>query len=383
MDLQFTFIDSLKRIQPADWQTLSQGAGPFLDYAFLTALETQHCVGGQSGWQPWHLQVEDKQGLVALLPLYKKWHSYGEYVFDFAWADAFARHGHEYYPKLVAGIPFTPVPGPRLLTRQNVCLEEIWPRVLKHLQKTCQTQSLSSVHILFCQIAESDRLAELGAAQRHSVQFHWFNRGYTDFNDFVARFTSRKRKNLQKERRRLSDAGITFHRLTGSAISTEHIHTFYQCYRQTYLKRSGHNGYLNEALFEDLLRHMGEKLLLVQARRDGNMLASALFFFDQQGLYGRYWGCLNEIDGLHFEVCYYQGIEFCIERKLAFFNPGTQGEHKIQRGFEPVICYSNHWLTSAQFYTAVKDFIVREKQYIFDYQKDTSTLLPFSQRGRE
>lgn len=381
MDLQFTFIDNLKRIPASDWQTLGQDAGPFLDYVFLGALEAHHCVGGDSGWQPCHLTVKDALGLLAALPLYQKSHSYGEYVFDFAWAEAFSRYGKRYYPKLVSALPFTPVPGQRLLTRPGVNAADLWPAILEHLQTYCNEASLSSLHVLFPHQEEAVQLAELGAMQRHSVQFHWFNRGYKEFADFTATFSSRKRKNLLKERRRLLEAGISFHRLTGCAITAEHMQDFYLCYQHTYLKRSGHTGYLNSRFFEALRQNMSERLLLVQARINGDMLASALFFTGKQGLFGRYWGCMQEVDGLHFEVCYYQGIEYCIEHGLPFFNPGTQGEHKIQRGFEPVLCFSNHWLADNAFHTAVQNYVAQEKLQMAEYYREASKLLPYSRQN--
>ncbi|GAA0353198.1 GNAT family N-acetyltransferase [Bowmanella denitrificans] len=382
MDLKFSFIDSLKRICPKAWQKLAADAGPFLHYHFLSALEASQCVGGSSGWQPKHLLIEDNLGIAAVMPLYEKWHSYGEYVFDFAWADAYAAQGLNYYPKLLAGIPFTPVPGDRLLVRADLNVQLLWQDVVRYLQQQCQLQHYSSIHLLFLQQADSDQLQPLNCVQRHSIQFHWYNRRYHNFGEFVATFNSRKRKNLLKERRKLADSGLTFRRLSGADLSAADMDDFYQCYCNTYLKRSGHTGYLNRAFFNALVQSMPEQMLLVQAHKNQQLLACALLFYDHICLYGRYWGCIEEVDGLHFELCYYQGIEFCIEKGLLVFNPGTQGEHKLLRGFEPTLCFSNHWLAHDRLHSAVHNFIQHEKQQLASYKDNAMQFLPFA-RGSQ
>ncbi|GAB3034610.1 GNAT family N-acetyltransferase [Bowmanella dokdonensis] len=371
------FVDSAIHIDPNAWTDLARHAGPFLQPGFLLSLEESASVGPGTGWRPRHLLVKDQQKLIGLMPLYVKSHSYGEYVFDFAWAEAYTRHGLTYYPKLVAAVPFTPVPGPRLLLSQDYQESLIWPEVQLALKHLSRQQGYSSLHILFDDKQASKYLLADGWMQRQSVQFHWFNHNYQSFDDFTATFSSRKRKNLKKERSRLQREGIECRRLTGADISAEDIATFYHCYQHTYLKRSGHNGYLNQAFFQSLREQLSDQLLLVQAFRRGRFIASALMLFDQHHLYGRYWGGLEEIDCLHFEVCYYQGIEFCIEQSLHCFNPGTQGEHKIQRGFEPTDCYSLHWLAHADFHQAVGHFLQQEKLHLAQYKRAAQSLLPF------
>ncbi|AWL12522.1 hypothetical protein HMF8227_02061 [Saliniradius amylolyticus] len=371
-----TFVKSIADIPHWDRLTPKQ---PFLQHHFLFALEQSGCVGGDSGWQPHHMALYQDDELVGALPLYVKEHSYGEYVFDFAWADAYYRYGLDYYPKLVSAIPFTPVPGPRLLTSPSCDVKALWSVAERAILSECQHQDYSSFHLLFPESGHWPQDCSL--LKRHNVQFHWFNRGYTDFDDFLAGFSSRKRKNLKKERQKLRAQEVNIERLTGSAITTQVMDDFIHCYRQTYLKRSGHSGYLNPAFFQRIRETMAEQMLIVRAEQRGRLLGSALLFFDQTHLYGRYWGALEPLDGLHFETCYYQGIEFCIKRGLKVFNPGTQGEHKIQRGFEPTQCYSGHRLVRPEFHQAVGDFIQQEHGHLNDYIREAATLLPFKKDG--
>ncbi|WP_088332192.1 GNAT family N-acetyltransferase [Lacimicrobium sp. SS2-24] len=376
MNLTFAFVNAISEIDRRLWQQLAEGAGPFLKYEFLHALEQTDCVSAQQGWQPCHLTVYDNATLIAVMPLYQKTHSYGEYIFDFAWADAYHRHGLAYYPKLISAVPFTPVTGPRLLC--NKAMEAtLWPQVISALKNYCNVQQLSSLHLLFTDKDCSSALTQQHLLSRTSVQFHWFNRAYVCFEDFVSTFSSRKRKNLNKERNRLTEHGIRCRWLVGEQISEQDMLDFYRCYCQTYLKRSGHSGYLTAAFFEQLRNSMADNLLLVQAHRDDTLLASALLLFDENTLYGRYWGALHSVDGLHFEVCYYQGIAFCIEKGPQQFNPGTQGEHKIQRGFEPVYCYSSHWLKHSDFHQAVAAFLKQERAHLQQYKTQATSLLPF------
>lgn len=379
MELEFNFVVAISHLDRQRWNHLAADCGPFLDYDFLHALEHTDCVAQHRGWQPCHLAVYSAGVLIAAMPLYQKTHSYGEYVFDFAWAEAYQRHGLPYYPKLISAIPFTPVTGPRLLCDPSLTAA-LWPKVIGRLKQYCLEQGLSSLHLLFTEADISRDLLQQQLVSRVSVQFHWFNRGYASFEEFVGTFNSRKRKNLNKERARLQQQGIHYRQLVGREIDEQAIRDFYQCYQQTYLKRSGHKGYLTSAFFNRLAEKMADKLLLVQAVRDNKLLASALLLFDRHSLYGRYWGALESVDGLHFEVCYYQGIEFCINNALQRFNPGTQGEHKIQRGFEPIYCYSSHWLLRPEFHQAVADFLQQERAHIHHYKEQAASLLPFRQR---
>ena len=384
MQVKFSheFVTSIEQIGADMWQQFAQDLSPFCQYAFLSALEQSASVGGNTGWQPQHLVVYKNKVPVALLPLYKKNHSYGEYVFDFAWANTYKQYGLRYYPKLVCAIPFTPVTGPRLLVKPGESLSEIAKVVCVLLADKMKNEAFSSMHWLFVEPALADTLAEHQQLVRRSVQFQWFNRQYRDFDDFLAAFNSRKRKSIRAERNKIVKAGIKVERLFGQQLSAEHMDFFYQCYQQTYLKRSGHGGYLSQAFFTLILQTMRDNLMLVIASRDNNQLAGALFFYDKQRLYGRYWGVLDEVDHLHFECCYYQGIEFCIEQGIAQFNPGTQGEHKILRGFEPIYCYSNHSLKELAFHDAVGRFIATESPTIEQYKQDAERLLPFKKTNQ-
>jgi predicted N-acyltransferase len=379
--IEIEFISSISQIEPLHWNTLSENQGPFLQHAFLAALENSNSVCANSGWQPQHLIAYQKKAVIGILPLYIKSHSYGEYVFDFAWANAYQQHGLEYYPKLVSAIPFTPVTGKRLMLAETEQQSSILPAIITAIKQRMEQLNLSSVHFLFVEQDVHSMLNENGILARQSVQFQWFNKGYTSFAQFLESFTARRRKMVKKERTKIQQQGFTVQRISGNDISLEDMGFFYQCYQQTYLKRSGHNGYLKHAFFTQVYHSMGEQILLVIAKKGSKPIAAALYFFDKTQLCGRYWGALEEADGLHFECCYYQGIEFCIEKKLTSFNPGTQGEHKILRGFEPIFCYSNHLLRDPDFHNAVDRFLQNEGPQIERYQQQTQSLLPFKQEN--
>lgn len=374
---EIEFISRITDIDESKWNNLSKGCGPFLDHQFLSALESSHSVNAQAGWQPHHLLVYQDSLLVGILPLYIKTHSYGEYVFDFAWANAYQQHGLDYYPKLVSAIPFTPVTGQRLIVAPQLQVETLLPYVVSAIKQRIEQLGLSSMHWLFVDKQTQECLAESGQLSRQSVQFQWFNRDYQNFDDFLQSFTARRRKSVKKERLKIANAEIHVQRKSGDSLLPEDMDFFYQCYQQTYLKRSGHNGYLTQAFFKQLFDTMKQQILLVVASKQDIPVAAALYLFDNQQLCGRYWGALQELDGLHFECCYYQGIEFCIEKNLSSFNPGTQGEHKILRGFEPIFCYSSHWLVESEFHAAVARFLQQEAPQIERYQQQTSELLPY------
>ena len=343
---------------------------PFMRQTFLAALERNGCVGPGTGWTPSHFCNDD-----LLIPAYVKDHSYGEYVFDWSWAEAYARYGMDYYPKLLLSVPFTPVPGPA--TSGGNELPDDFAAVLN---EHCHSQQLSGWHLNFTNSALTEQLKQQqmpdGPHQRTGVQFHWFNRDYESFEHYLAHFVSRKRKNTLKERRSVSGQGYRCQRLTGTDIEAEHIHFFYQCYLNTYRERRS-TPYLNEDFFQQLRQQMSDQMLLVICSNSEGPAAAALCFYDQTHLYGRYWGALVHADALHFEACYYQGIEFCIEKGLKAFNPGTQGEHKIARGFEPVLTHSFHWLAHPGFHQAVGDFVQEERQHILQYQQAARAQLPF------
>lgn len=378
-DVRFEFVSSIQQINSIEWNSIAAALSPFLSHEFLSALEMSGSVSIDAGWQPDHLLIYQNSNLVGMLPMYRKTHSYGEYVFDFSWANAYHQYGMNYYPKLVVGIPFTPVVGPRLLLKHEL-QESTWlPSVTKALEAHAKTHSLSSIHWLFPTPDSSEALHSIGHDMRQSVQFHWRNNAYKSFEDFMQRFSSRKRKNVKKERNKITQSGLKVRRLTDNELDLQTLETFYLCYQQTYLKRSGHTGYLNKAFFQQIFETMQDKLMLVVANNGQRDIASALFIYNQGQLCGRYWGCLQEVDGLHFECCYYQGIEFCIERGIDLFNPGTQGEHKIARGFEPTYCYSNHWMADDRFQNAIKNFCQQEQAHIKQYHQDACSLLPFKQ----
>lgn len=373
-----THLSELDRDQ---WQSLRRHRYPFLDYDFLYALEISGCIGGDSGWQPCYITAysdSDSSNIDWIVPAFIKTHSYGEYVFDWSWAEAYQHHGLAYYPKLLCAIPFTPSTGPRLLHRLDSSAEQLWPSIAPLLDQLCQQESLSGWHINFLPVADAKSMKKHAAsgALRLGCQFHWHNRDYTDFEHYLDAFTSRKRKSVRKERQKIAQQGIQLTRKTGTDIRTEDIEFFYQCYQMTYAQRRS-RGYLNVDFFRQLLRSMSTQMLLVMAHDNDTPIAAALYFFDEHCLYGRYWGSLVDADALHFEACYYQGIEFCIERKLARFDPGTQGEHKISRGFEPITTYSVHKLQHPDFHNAVHDFVNQEQQHIAQYQQQARSLLPF------
>ncbi|MDN4502869.1 GNAT family N-acetyltransferase [Alteromonadaceae bacterium BrNp21-10] len=375
MPLQISFINNISDIA-AQWPTLVGHTSPFTRLEFLQALEQQGCVGGDSGWTPKHIVIRDQDQLIGFIPGYQKSHSYGEYIFDWAWAEAYQRHGLDYYPKWIAAIPFTPVPSNKLLTTKALS-PSLQRELIEAIITFINEQRYPSVHWLYTAEDFNNELVDFGYCKRRSVQFHWFNRDYQSFEHFLEHCTSRKRKNIKRERQKVADAGVEVKSLVAKQINPQDLLVFYQCYQQTYLKRSGHGGYLTFEFFQQLLADMPENLLLVLAYQQDTAIAAALFLHDENSLYGRYWGALTEVDGLHFECCLYQGIDFCIRNKLTTFNPGTQGEHKISRGFEPVWCYSSHQLRDDIFHQAVQRFVVEETQQLEQYKLRAQELLPF------
>ena len=359
------------------WQSCFGTQDPFLNWDFLHGLETSGCTTTESGWQPAHLHLERNGEPVGFLPAYLKTHSYGEYVFDWSWADAWQRMGLRYYPKLVTAVPFTPATGQRWGLVGDAANE---PAALAACGKAlCESLEISSWHLLFVDQKSSEQLIDTGMSQRLTTQFHWFNQGYRDFQDFLDRFSSRKRKNLRREREHIAKQGLVLRTLKGQQIQAEDWQFFHRCYQTTYAKRSGHGGYLTGSFFTDVCPSLGQTPVMVIAEHGDQPVAAALFFEGEDTLYGRYWGCLAEFDYLHFEACYYLGIEYCIQKGLSRFDPGAQGEHKIQRGFEPVLTYSNHWIADERLREAVAQFAEQESEQVRAYQRDAATLLPFKQ----
>lgn len=346
---------------------------PFSRASFLRALESSGVCSPGGGWSPHHLHWQDEHQQLAL-PCYAKTDSWGEYVFDWSWAHAYEQHGLPYYPKLVCAIPYTPSMGPRASAPLHAPLVTD----LAHaMQQEALNQDYSGCHLLF----PDDATADLWAAhtdwvERRDVQFHWRNRNYRDFDDFLDRFASRKRKNLRKERRSIAEQGLEMRCFEGSEIDAVTLRQFYIFYHATYLKR-GRQGYLTLEFFEQLLADQAESLVLFMAFQGDEGVAAALCFRDSTTLYGRYWGCLDEFNNLHFECCYYQGIDYCIRHGLQRFDPGTQGEHKVARGFEPRITRSFHWLARPEFQEAVERFCLEEAEMVERYREQMTDALPF------
>src|SRR6185503_12060558 len=364
-------VESLAGVPAAAWNRLA-GGDLFASHEFLSALIDTGCASGRTGWQPQIVLLERDKALAGAVPLYLKSHSYGEYVFDWAWADAYERHGLAYYPKLLAAVPFTPATGPRLLCRDAATRVSL----AKALVAIARDSPVSSLHVLFPTEEEAADLREAGMLERRGVQFHWRNPGYASFDAFLAALSHDKRKKIRQERRRVFDAGVTFRRATGREATGADWDFFTRCYRRTYaLHRS--TPYLNRAFFGMIAERMPENVLLVLAQREGRPVAAALDLFSPTTLYGRYWGALEYVPGLHFEACYYQAMEFCIERGIALFEGGAQGEHKHARGFLPEATRSLHWLAHPSFYRAVDEYLARERSGIGAYIDELAERTPF------
>lgn len=375
--VELQFISAIAELGLEQWNCVAGVDYPFTRYEFLHALEASGAVTAEKGWQAHHIVARREGRVIGVMPMYIKTHSYGEYVFDWSWADAYQRHGRSYYPKLLAAIPFTPATGPRLCVADEAEREGVMQALARALPEHAVDLGMSSVHILFSEADKAAAWQDHGFMQRVGPQYHWFDRDYGDFEGFLASFSSRKRKSLRKERRVVAEQGLDLRVLVGSEISAAQWRFFFHCYQLTYAKRSGHGGYLPEAFFTQLAATMPEHLVMVVASHQGEPVAVALNFRDQHTLYGRYWGCVREYEFLHFEACYYQGIEYCLREGLRHFDPGAQGEHKIQRGFTPIVTYSNHWLADKAFSEAVARFLDEEKLHIAQYIREASAMLPF------
>lgn len=375
--LNIEYIASISAVDSVQWNSVVNSDYPFVQHQFLLALEQSGAVCADKGWQPTHGLIYHNDALIGVLPLYFKSHSYGEYVFDFEWANAYQRNQLQYYPKLLSAIPYTPATGPRLSLITDYDNAETVDAIYQLLIKFAQQHQLSGCHILFSQQQASNQLAKAGMAQRRAVHFQWHNRGYQNFDHYLSTFNARKRKNCRKERRCLEQQQLTVDHFSGDQIDDALWQQFALFYQATYAKRSGHGGYLPADFFSQLGRDMADSVVLMTARDNDDVVAAALYFKDQTTLYGRYWGCSETFDNLHFELCYYQGIDYCIKNKLQRFDPGVQGEHKIQRGFEPTYTYSNHWLEHQGFAEAVDNFLQQEDQHIEQYKLDCEQYLPF------
>ena len=345
----------LGAIVPGEWDALA-GGHPFLRHAFLQALHETGCASPAAGWTPRYVTAWEAGRLAGAIPLYAKAHSYGEYVFDWGWADAYRRHGMRYYPKLVAAIPFTPVTGPRLLGRDAATRRALLDAALARVADG----SHSSLHILFAPEAEARELDAAGLIARRSVQFHWTNAGWRDFDDFLAAFSHDKRKKIRQDRRQLAERGVAFERRRGSELGAADWAFFYRCYESTYRAHRS-TPYLTLECFERIGAALGDDVLMVTGSRDGRPLCAALDVSDGTTMWGRYWGATDYVPGLHFEACYYQAIEHCIAHGIARFEGGAQGVHKLARGLAPVATYSAHASGDRGFASAIADYCARER----------------------
>ncbi len=371
-----TVCAAIDEIDAREWNSLAGASNPFLRHEFLGALEHRGCVGESCGWEPSHLILRDASGrLTGAMPLYLKHHSWGEFVFDWSWARAYEELGLPYYPKLVSAVPFTPVQGPRMLVDPEAA-GPARQALLDGAVALAERLGVSSLHVLFPEADEHHALEQAGLLLRKDCQFHWRNAGYRSFEDFLARFSSAKRRKVRRERSRVTAAGIRFQTLPGSEVAARAWDDAYRFCADTFLRR-GHRPYLSRSFFDEICTTMGEQVVLTLALRDDAPVAVAICLRGVDTLYGRYWGSAEDYHSLHFETCYYQGIEYCIREGLQRFEPGAQGEYKIRRGFEPVGTWSGHWLAHPQFATAVADYLARERTYVDDYMAEARSHLPF------
>jgi predicted N-acyltransferase len=386
IDYRMGLLASPLDVDAREWNALvarQEQPTPFLRHEFLSALTSTRCATEETGWGPRFVTlVNERTGaLAAMAPLYVKNHSYGEYVFDWAWADAYQRNGLPYYPKLVCAVPFTPVQGTRLIAVDDAARRQLAATLIALAEQS----DVSSLHVLFPTERDADALAGLGMMRREGIQFHWLNDGYRDFDDFLSTLEQKKRKNIRAERRKVREAGVTLRRVRGEDITDAQWRFFNRCYRQTYREHFS-SPYLNLDFFRAIGQSMPENLLLVIAEHEGRPIASSLLVYQRDAktggaLYGRYWGAIEHVPCLHFETAYYQPLEFCIEEKLAVFEGGAQGEHKMARGFMPTVTHSAHWLAHPAFADAVARFLDNEANMIHAHVDELREHDPFKKRA--
>ncbi len=386
--LKARIIDRIDRIAAAEWDACAASEGvaepenPFVSHAFLRALEQSGSVGRKAGWLPQHLVIEDACGhVLAAAPLYVKSHSQGEYVFDHGWAEAYARAGGQYYPKLQVAAPFTPVPGPRLLVRPGPRATEAQATLVSALISAVENSGMSSLHVTFAPRAENDLLEQVGFLTRIGVQYHWSNQGYATFDDFLAALSSRKRKAIRKERAAVGEYGLTIRAWEGAELTAAHWDAFFAFYMDTGGRKWG-RPYLNRDFFARIAESLRDRIVLMLAEKDGQFVAGALNLKGPQALYGRNWGCIEDYRFLHFELCYYCAIDYAIAHKLPRVEAGAQGEHKIQRGYLPVETYSSHWIADPRLRAAISDFLDQERAYIAQEVAALDEMSPYRKEGR-
>lgn len=391
MSFQVKIAQSLKAVPAAAWDACALRAAttgdedsrnPFVSHAFLSALEDSGCVGGRSGWAPLHVVVEEAETLLGAVPCYLKSHSMGEYVFDHSWADAYTRAGGRYYPKLQVSVPFTPAAGPRLLVPESPQADDVRERLIAGLRAVRDQTKASSIHATFLQEADVRAFTARGFLRRDDQQFHWFNEDYGSFEDFLAALASRKRKAIRRERRDALQNGITVEWISGRDITEAHWDAFFAFYMDTGSRKWG-SPYLNRLFFSLIGERMAERILLIMAKRNGRYIAGAINFVGDRRLYGRNWGCIEDHPFLHFEVCYYQAIDFAIAKGLDRVEAGAQGEHKLARGYRPVITTSAHDIADPSLRRAVQSYLEQERLYVSEAAEELASATPFRHRDEE
>jgi len=375
----YKVLNHINDIEASIWDAFFD-ENPFTTHAFIYACEASLSASEKTGWIAHHFLIYQDETLIAIMPGYLKSHSYGEYVFDWSWAEAYQNLGLDYYPKWIGAIPFSPVEGLRIAHNENITSNiapQLYQFISKTLDQVAHDNHWSGWHINFCDQTASNLLKQQHIMPRTGVQFQWFNNNHSDFNGFLSSLNARKRKNIKKERQKVLSQDLTIEWLSGDDISEVLIQEFIEFYQRTYLKRSGHLGYLNVAFFTLLKQHLADDLIIMTAKKSNELIAATLSLKSGDTLYGRYWGASEHCEFLHFELCYYQGIEYCIKHKLRCFHSGAQGEHKIARGFEPVLTYSNHKIMNEDFALAIDDFLQRETQHMQQYFKECEALSPY------
>lgn len=374
--LQLKVFQTLQDISKTDWCKLVGANFPFSEYDYLMALESGRCVGKRAGWIPRYLTLWEGEQLIGAMYLYLKDNSYGEYIFDWAWAHAYMQHRLDYYPKLVSAVPFTPATGNKILVHPQANFKQASAVLLKTALKLVKDWQCSSLHFLFIPQSEVPLFEEAGFLVRHSSQFHWKNQGYTDFETFLNTLKGKRRKEIIRERRKIAEQGIEIQIFTGDTLDEEHSEIMYEFYLSTTYKM-GAIDYLSANFFKTVCQDMKEQVVLILAKANSRWIAGTINYHKGKGLYGRYWGCLEEYKNLHFELCYYQTIEYAIANKIELFEAGAQGRHKVQRGFLPELTYSAHWIQHPGFRTAIADFVEEEKREILEGFKRGESHMPY------
>ncbi len=375
--VQTVTLNTLADVDPGEWNALLPDSNPFLRHEFLHGLEIYNCVGKHVGWLPQYFLVKDETGhLLGAMPAYLKHNSFGEFVFDWSWAAAYENRGMDYYPKLVSSIPFTPVTGPRLLLAHNTDQRKISRLLIKSTLDFVEEHKLSSAHWLFVSNTDKTFFETEGLLKRLNYQYHWCNQNYESFDHYLSFFRSRNRKKTRREREHVTDAGISTRVLHGHDMSEALCETVYGFYQSTFLKKGNYPA-LTLDFFKTMANTMGQNMVVVLAEHHGDCIAGAINFRSDDTLYGRYWGCTQEFNSLHFEVCFYKGIEYCIDQQLQYFEPGAQGEHKITRGFLPVETWSTHWIGDGAFRTAIAGFLQHEQTALRQHRPKLDDMSPF------